>query len=107
MHDLDDSWTLPSVSKEREVIVFAKSDKTDGLRVPQVSRSPKVAIFVPTTTTTDIQTDRFTLACACAHRVTTLSSLTRVRIKVTLMQNTSLGSIILKELGSAVGFWDR
>ena len=50
MHDLHDSWTLPSVLKEKEVITFAKSDTTDGLRVPQVARSPKVVIFVPTTT---------------------------------------------------------
>ena len=68
MHDVHDSWTLPSVSKEREVFIFAKPDRTDGLRVPQVARSSKVAIFVPTTTT-DIQPDCFTLACACAHGV--------------------------------------
>ena len=66
MNDLHDSWTLASISKERDVITFAKSDRTDGLRVPQVARSPKVAIFMPTTTTTDIRTDFFTLACACA-----------------------------------------
>ena len=70
-----DSWTLPSVSKEREVIIFAKSDRMDGLRVPQVARSPKVAIVradnTATMTTTDIQTDCFiasyTLTCACAR----------------------------------------
>ena len=67
MHDLHDSWTLPSVLKAREVIIFSKPDRTDGLRVPQVARSPKVAIFVPTTT--DIQTDCITLACACARGV--------------------------------------
>ena len=51
---MHDSWTLPSVSKEMEVIIFAKSERTDGLRVPQVARSPKVAIFVLTTTTDTI-----------------------------------------------------
>ena len=76
MHDLHDSWTLPSVSKEREAIIFAKSARTAGLRVPQVARSPKVAIFVPTATTTtmtDIQTDCFTLTCTCARGVIRVS----------------------------------
>ena len=74
MNDLHESWTLLSIWKEREVIIFAKSDRTDGLRVPQVARSPKVTIFVPATTTTmkmtaDIQNDCITLACACARWV--------------------------------------
>ena len=42
MHALHDSWTLPSASKEREAIIIAKSDGMEGLRVPQVARSPKV-----------------------------------------------------------------
>ena len=70
MHNLHNSWILPSVSKEREVIIFTKSDRTDGLRVPQVARSPKVAIRVPTTTKTDILTACFTLACSCVLGVT-------------------------------------
>ena len=61
MHDLHDSWTLPSISKEREVIIFAKSDGADGLRAPQVTRSPKVVIFVPTTTTTMTMTNTIAL----------------------------------------------
>ena len=62
MHDLNDSWTFLSVSKEREVITFAKSDRTDGLRVPQVARSHEMAIFLSTTTD-----DCGTLTCACAR----------------------------------------
>ena len=49
MHDLHDSWTLPSVSKERMVIIFAYSDTSIGVRVSQTPRSPKVALFVLTT----------------------------------------------------------
>ena len=68
MYDLHNSWTIPSVSKEREVIIFAKSRQNGWHKSPSgVARSPKVAIFV--LTTTDIQTDRFTLACACTHGV--------------------------------------
>ena len=45
MHDLNDSWTLPSVSKERAVIIFADSDTSIGLRFSQMPRSSKVAFF--------------------------------------------------------------
>ena len=70
MNDLHNSWTLASVSKERDVIIFSKPDRADDLRVPLVARSPKVAIFVPTTTT-DGQTDCIipSLNCACARGV--------------------------------------
>ena len=46
MHALHNSWTLPSVSKERAVIIFAESDTWIGLRVSQMPRSSKVAFFV-------------------------------------------------------------
>ena len=46
---MHDSWTLPSVSKERAVIIFADSDTSIGLWVSQMPRSSKVAIFVLTT----------------------------------------------------------
>ena len=55
---------------ERDVIFLAKADRTDGLRVPRVARSPKVATFVPTTTT-DRQPHCTTLDCACAREVLT------------------------------------
>ena len=45
MHDLHDSWTLPSVLKEWAVIIFADSDTSIGLRVSQKPRSSKVAFF--------------------------------------------------------------
>ena len=57
MHDLHNSWTLPSISKERAVIIFADSDTSIGLRVSQMPRSSKVAFFVLTTTDDDRQTD--------------------------------------------------
>ena len=63
MHDLHDSWTLPSVSKERAVIIFADSDTSIGLRVSQMPRSSKVAFFVLTTTD---RTDYMT-PCTCAR----------------------------------------
>ena len=49
MHDLHDSWTLPSILKEQTVIIFAHSDTSVGLRVSQMPRFSKVAIFVLTT----------------------------------------------------------
>ena len=60
MHDL---WTLPSVSKEREV---ARSDRMDRLRVPQVAKSPKCGDFegagwrdqTTTDTRTTVRTNR-------------------------------------------------
>ena len=53
MHDLHDSWTLPSVSKKRADIIFADSDTSIGLRVSQMPRSSKLAFFVLTTTDDD------------------------------------------------------
>ena len=48
MHDLHDSWTLQSVSKERVVIIFADIHvvTSAGLRVSQMPRSSKMAFFV-------------------------------------------------------------
>ena len=69
MHDLHDSWTLPRFSKEWVVIIFADSDTSIALRVPQMLRSFYAALFVLTTdrqmTTTTDKTDCMT-PCACA-----------------------------------------
>ena len=47
-------------SKQKLGFILADSDKLDGLRVSQMPRSPRVAIFMlAMTTTTDIQTDYF------------------------------------------------
>ena len=58
MHDLNNSGTLPSVSKEREVINFADSGTLIGLRVSQMPRSSKVAFFVLTTDDNDDRQNR-------------------------------------------------
>ena len=55
---------MPKKSKHTEAGFSPNLTDSSCLRVAQMPRSPKVAIFVPTTT--DVQTDYFT-PCACAR----------------------------------------
>ena len=59
------SWTLPNDSKHNEASFSTISTDMLYLQVAQTPRSPDLAIFVLTTTTTD-KTDYFT-PCACAR----------------------------------------
>ena len=55
---------MPKKSKHTEASFSPISTDSSCLRVAQMPRSPKVVIFVPTTT--DVQTDCFT-PCTCAR----------------------------------------
>ena len=55
---------MPNDLKHTEASHFADSNRSAGLLVTQMPRSPKVVIFMPTITT-DVQIDHFT-PCACA-----------------------------------------
>ena len=69
MHDLHDSWTLPSIPKEQTVIIFADSDTLIGLSVSQmpIAGSSKVVVFVLTSTMTITDKTDCMTPCACAQ----------------------------------------
>ena len=59
------SWPVQNDSKYTETSFLPISRYSFALQVAQGPRSPKLPIFMQTTTTTDIQTDCFT-PCTCA-----------------------------------------
>ena len=80
MLNLHDWWTLASITKKKESHVFADSDTSVDLRVSQVPGSPKVAIFLLTTT----DKPDYLTPCACV-RVISLQAYYACKLPVVSM----------------------